>query len=92
MSKKAERMQYREEKTFTIQIHLRASFEEDYEGDDDGYAWFERWKRSVLPGLVSELFSGLRKDASWRVLPTSRGRDRDEALEISVEWTPEAVS
>ena len=30
---------FEEEKTFTLRFNLVAGFPEDYDGDDDGYAW-----------------------------------------------------
>ena len=36
---------YREERTYTITLRLSAEFPDDYEGDDDGFAWHERFDR-----------------------------------------------
>ena len=51
---------HREEARFTIRIELSSEFDEDYEGDDDGYEWLERWNRSVRPRLVAAVFEAVR--------------------------------
>jgi hypothetical protein len=75
---------YREEERFTIRLELSAEFGDDYEGDDDGYAWLEAWKARVRPNLVCAVFDALRSDAGFDVLPTSRGASPDRELEITV--------
>jgi hypothetical protein len=76
---------YREETTFTIQLQLTASFDESYEGDDDGWAWLEEFRRTVQPRAVQALFTALRSQPGWRVVPVSRGHHPDDVLEIRIE-------
>ncbi len=75
---------HREEGRFTIRIELSAEFAEDYEGDDDGNVWLERWKESVRPKVVRAVFDALRSDSSFEAIPTSRGASPDENVEIAV--------
>jgi hypothetical protein len=75
---------HREEGRFTIRIELSAEFAEDYEGDDDGNAWLERWKDTVRPKVVRAVFDALRSDPSFEAIPTSRGASPDENVEIAV--------
>ena len=48
-------MIHREEKTFTVTLHLSADFSDDYVGDDDGFAWHERFQSTVRPALVGAI-------------------------------------
>jgi hypothetical protein len=76
--------EYREEGELTIRIGLLAAFGDAYEGDDDGYAWLDRFRREVQPRLVRAVFEELRKDPSFDVIPVTRGRAPDENVEIEV--------
>ena len=40
---------FEEEKTFILRFNLVAEFPEDYEGDDDGYAWLHDWETRIKP-------------------------------------------
>lgn len=79
---------HREEGTFTIRIDLSAEFDEDYEGDDDGYAWLEAWKAGVRPRVVKALFEALRSDPAFDAIPVSRGRAPDENVDVEVRLRP----
>ena len=75
---------HREDATFTIRIQLSAEFDEAYEGDDDGYAWRERWRANVRPQLLRAVFDALRSDPTFEAKPVSRGLAPDENAEIEV--------
>lgn len=75
---------YREDGSLTIRVHLSAEFGDEYEGDDDGYAWLERFRREVQPRLVRAVFEALRSDPSFEAIPVSRGRAPDENVEVEV--------
>lgn len=75
---------HREEGRFTIRVELSAEFDEDYEGEDDGNVWLERWRASVRPKMVQAVFAALRSDPTFEVIPVSRGAAPDENLEIAV--------
>jgi hypothetical protein len=79
---------HREEGALTIRIELAAEFGEDYEGDDDGNAWLERWRADVQPRVVRALFDALRSDPRYHAIPVSRGRAPDENIEIEVRFKP----
>ena len=81
---------HREEGALTIRIDLSAEFGEDYEGDDDGLAWLERFRSEVQPSVVRALFDALRAGAKGKydVLPVSRGRSPDENVDVEVRWKP----
>jgi hypothetical protein len=77
-------MAYREERELVIRLHLSAEFAEDYEGDDDGYVWYQTFDEQVRPELVRELLRTLTTQG-FRVTPINRGLDAHEELELKVE-------
>ena len=74
-------MDYREETTWVIRIEAGASFDEDYDGEMDGYAWRERFYREVQPRVVAAVFRELSGLPGWKMRPGNRGlSSRDEVL------------
>jgi hypothetical protein len=79
---------HREEASFVVRIALSAEFSEDYEGDDDGYAWLERWRSHVQPQLARAVFEQLRAEPAFSAIPVSRGKNPDDEIEIAVRFAP----
>jgi hypothetical protein len=79
---------HREHASFVVRIDLSAEFDEDYEGDDDGYAWLEGWRARVQPRLARAVFEVLRSHPSFDALPAPRGASPDVELEIAVRFKP----
>jgi hypothetical protein len=80
---------HREEGRFTIRVELSAEFDEEYEGDDDGYAWLRRWQSEVRPRLARAVVDSLREPipgARFDAIPVSRGASPDENIEIAVRF------
>jgi hypothetical protein len=77
---------HREEGGFIVRIELSADFGQDYEGDDDGYAWLEAWRSRVRPRLVRALFDELRAEPGFTAIPVSRGKNPDDEVEIAVRF------
>ena len=73
---------HREDGKFQVRIELVAEFDDQYEGDDDGYVWLERWRAETRPRLLKAIFDALRADASFEAIPVSRGASPDEEAEI----------
>lgn len=71
-----------------VRIGLSAEFGDDYEGDDDGFAWLEKWRAQVRRRLVRAVFEQLRADPAFDAIPISRGRDPEEEIEIAVRFHP----
>ena len=75
-----------EEKELTIRLELRASFPEEYEGDDDGRAWTQE-----VPALAAQLLAAvvttIQRDGRWRVRPANRGRSTEDELMLVLERT-----
>ena len=84
-------MTHREEREFSIHLHLSAEFPDDYEGEDDGYVWFEHFEQELKPRLLSALFDALQRTPGWQAVAAPRGRDPDLALEIDVRRTPQGA-
>lgn len=79
---------HREEGALTIRLELSAEFGEDYEGDDDGNAWLERFRKDVQPRVVRAVFEALREGKRFDAIPVSRGRAPDENVDIEVRFRP----
>jgi len=79
---------HREEKTFTISLHLSADFADDYAGDEDGFVWHERFQQAVRPALVAAVYDALRRDPRFRAVSAPRGRDPESALDLDLIYEP----
>lgn len=77
-------MRYVEEKDLTIRLELRCEFPDDYDGDEDGYAWL-----ADLPQITSEVVQAIveivRRRGTWSVRPANRGRPNDEEVTLILE-------
>ena len=71
-----------------VSIELSAEFDADYEGDDDGYAWLDRWRSAVQSRLVRAVFEQLRAGGTFDAVPVSRGKNPDDEIEIAVRFRP----
>ena len=76
---------HREERTYTITLRMSAEFDEDYEGDDDGYAWHQQFDRELRPRIVRAVIQTLLQLGGWKVTPVSRGQSDSDALELECE-------
>jgi hypothetical protein len=79
-------MDHVEEKDFTLRLQVRAVFPESYEGDADGYAWWEEF-----PPVAAELVrtaAQLLAARGFTVRPANRGRPADEEVTLVVERAP----
>lgn len=83
---------HREEREFSIVLHLRGEFGDDYTGDDDGFAWFERWESTVKPSLLNAVVESLRRDPAFQVAAAPRGRDPDRAIDVDVIFRPSSTN
>ena len=81
-------MTHREERNFSITLHLSADFSDDYAGDDDGFAWHERFQQRLRPQLVAALFDALRADPRFTAVAAPRGRDPESALDVDLIFDP----
>ncbi|MBI4400028.1 MAG: hypothetical protein HY581_00165 [Nitrospirae bacterium] len=75
---------FQEEKGFNLRFSLEANFPEDYEGDEDNYAWLKDWRTRVKPELLKIIFDTLRRDPSWTVHVRNRGVSPEDEIEIAM--------
>ncbi len=73
---------FQEEKTFNLRFSLEAHFPENYEGDEDAYAWLRDCEARVKPDLLKTIFSSLREYPSWAAHVRNRGVASTEEVEI----------
>ena len=78
-----------EEREFVLRFTLEARFPPDYEGDLDGYAWYQEWTEELRPALLHTVFQELRRHPGWRIRVLNRGASADREVEIVVEPTLE---
>jgi len=71
-----------EEKVFTLRFTLEAVFVDDYEGDEDEYAWLKEWEHRLKPALLKLIFDTLRKDSAWKAHVRNRGASSLDEIEI----------
>jgi hypothetical protein len=76
-----------EERGFTLRIEVRCAFPKDYDGDDDGYAWWAEVEPATAE-IVRAAAAILASRAGWHVRPTNRGRPATEEVTLVVERTP----
>ena len=73
-----------EEKQFCLRFTLEAQFPEDYEGEDDNYAWFRNWEHQIKPDLLKIVFESLRRHPLWTVHVRNRGLSPQDEIEIAM--------
>jgi hypothetical protein len=75
-----------ESKEFVIRFELRAGFPDDYQGDDDGYAWVPGF-RPIAQALVTAVARTLSAQPGWRFHPGNRGRSSEDEVTFILERT-----
>ena len=81
-------MPYIEQRDFTLRIELRREFPENYEGEDDGYAWADE-VQPALAEIVRAAAAILAQRGGFRVHPANRGRPAEEEVTLVAERTSE---
>ncbi len=77
-------MKYVEEREFLLRLDVRCQFPDDYDGDEDGYAWTEELQ-PITADLVRAALEVLARRPGWRVRPGNRGRPADEEVTLVLE-------
>ena len=75
---------FHEEKTFQLKFNLEATFPEEYEGQDDEYAWLHDWETRIKPDVLKIVFEALRSYPSWNIHVRNRGKSPIEEIEIAM--------
>jgi hypothetical protein len=76
---------HREERVFSVIFTVSSEFDDDYQGDEDGFAWHARFEEELKPRLVAAIFDAVRADPSWDAIVAPRGRDPERAIEIELK-------
>lgn len=76
-----------EAREFTLRIEVRCAFPPDYDGDDDGYAWWPQVEPASAQ-IVRAAVAILARLPGCRVRPANRGRPADEEVTLVVDRTP----
>lgn len=79
-------MTHREERSFTIDLALVAEFDDAYEGDEDGFAWLERFEGTLKPRLVAAVQEALKSDPRFSLRAAPRGKDPERSLELELRF------
>jgi hypothetical protein len=77
---------HREERSYSIDVSLVAEFSDAYEGDEDGFAWYERFETLLKPKLLAAVTGALRADPRFSLLAAPRGKDPDLGLELELRF------
>jgi len=75
---------YVEEREFTLRLELRCTFEEDYQGDEDGF----EWTAEVAPmtaAVVAAAAKALDQFPGWTLRPRNRGRAPEDEVTLVLE-------
>jgi hypothetical protein len=81
-------MPHREERSYSIDLSLVAEFDDNYAGDDDGFAWVERFEAQLKPKLIAAVAEALRADPHFILIPAPRGKDPERSLELELRFDP----
>jgi hypothetical protein len=80
-------MTYVEQREFTLRFELRCEFPDDYDGDEDGYAW-----AAAFPEMAAEIVAAaaaiVRRRPGWQVHAANRGRPAEDEVTLVVDRTP----
>jgi hypothetical protein len=77
---------HREERSFSIELNLVAEFDESYEGEEDGFVWFERFESGLKQELTRAVTEALQKHPRFALLAAPRGKDPDRTLELELRF------
>ena len=76
---------YQEEKTFMLRFNLEVQFPDDYDGDEDHYAWIRAWEARIKPEMIRAVFESLRRAPHWTVHTRNRGMSPEDEIEVVLE-------
>jgi hypothetical protein len=84
-------MHPREEATWDIRIEASAEFDEDYQGELDGYVWRDGLFRELQRRAAAAVLRELAALPGWRVRTGNRGLPATDELLIHLELVPDAA-
>jgi hypothetical protein len=75
---------YVEEREFNLRFELRAEFGEEYQGEDDGYAWAAEFPE-IAAEMVAAVRSVIARHPGWSVRGGNRGRSSEDEITLVLE-------
>lgn len=78
-------MVHREEATWTIRIEATAEFDEQYDGELDGFAWREQQFRELQNKAIAAVLRTLAGTPGWRVRTGNRGLAATDEVLVHVD-------
>lgn len=79
-------MPHREEHRYSIDVNLVAEFDDAYEGEEDGFAWLQRFESELKPRLTAAVIEALRSNPRFSLLAAPRGKDPERTLELELRF------
>ncbi len=76
---------YREETTWTIRLEAITRYSDDYDGEEDGFVWRERFHKEIQPLIAASVFRALTSLEGWKVRTGNRGLATSDELLIRLE-------
>jgi hypothetical protein len=84
-------MDHVEQREFILRLEVSCAFPESYEGEADGYAWWEDFG-PVAAEIVRAAAQAVARRPGWTVRPANRGRPADEEVTLLVKVAPAGPS
>jgi len=75
---------FTEDKTFTLRFSLEVRFPDDYDGEEDGYAWLKAWDEEMKPEVLKAVRSVLRRHSGWSIHVRNRGMSQEDEIEFAM--------
>ena len=83
-----ERMPYVEERDFNLRFELRCEFPDDYQGEQDGFAWADEFP-SIAQEVIRAAVQTVARRPGWRIRPGNRGIPSEREVTLVLERAPE---
>jgi hypothetical protein len=80
-------MDHVEEREFTLRFQVRCSFPEGYEGDADGFEWWEEFP-SLAAEIVRAASQIVARRPGWTVRAANRGRPAEDEVTLIAQRDP----
>jgi hypothetical protein len=80
-------MAYVEEREFELRFELKCEFPDDYQGEEDGYAWAEEWP-TIAAEVLRQVVATIGRHPGWSVRTRNRGRSTDDEVTLVLERAP----
>lgn len=77
-------MVHSEDRTFLLRFTVEARFPDDYDGDEDGYAWTRDWEGVIKADVLKAVFGALRRHPGWTAHVRHRGASAQDEVEVAV--------